>query len=217
MSGGSVTFLSPLRVFAIALLAFIGLANPVVGYLGAGTFVLDPAGTTVVDNGGVVCYGATGDGVGGGCLPFPAGGREGGFVKVVDDDAGAAVAFQVCIDNSGDGICGGPQPSDGLCRDQIFFSHDDAGKFFNPLGPLPTSFAPDCGTGAFRGYVVLLCTGVHQPVGAAGPGAPHTHQATRGKILPASDGSGYGDFCGGGGQGGSTGNADAVAKAYRVV
>ena len=180
------------------------------GYTGGGTFVAKTPLGTVVDNGGAICQGTAGDGIGGGCLPFPGEGRE-GFVGVMDDSAGKEVAFQVCIDNNGDGICGGPQ-NDGRCFDQIFFSHADDGKFFNPLGPLPTSFLSGCGAGAHNGYVVLLCSGEH--VDATGP---HTHAPRTGTISLTASGSGYGDFCGGGASGGAANPVNTVAKAYKVI
>jgi hypothetical protein len=201
--------------YSIALLLLTSLAaSSLAGtYVAGGTFVVKAEVGTLLDNGGVVCEGTDGDGVGGGCLLFPSEGREGGFVGVLDDEAGTDVAFQVCIDNDGDGICGGPQPADGRCFDQIFFSHDDEGRFFNPLGPLPTSFLEGC-AGGFPGYVVLLCQGAHEAGGAA-----HTHTLTGGSIKLMGSGSGYGDFCGGanGGAAGPFGNNPAVAKAYRVV
>lgn len=194
----------------VSLLVLVGLAltgPALAGYTLGGTFVVKTQSGTLVDNGAVVCQGMNGDGVGGGCLPFPADGRL-GFVGVVDDSAGSEVAFQVCIDNNGDGICGGPQSAE--CPDQIFFSHADGGKFFNPLGPLPTKTL--CAQG-HQGYVILLCTGEHQD-----ETLPHTHSLTQGLIYPASNGSGYGNFCGGGGTGTPTGiERDAVAKAYKVV
>ena len=202
----------------LAALSFVLLAATALGgYTGGGTFVVKTDETgTLLDDGGVICEGTDGDGVGGGCLLFPAPGADGSaeprvFIQVRDDTVGPRVAFQVCIDNNGDGICGGPQTNP-RCFDQIFFSHADGGKFFNPLGPLPTTFLPGC-PGGFPGYVVLLCQGVHDDREQG----PHQHRVTTGTIGFAIEGSGYGDFCGGGGQGGSTGNSPAVAKAYRVV
>ena len=92
-------------------------------------------------------------------------------------------------------------------------SHDDQGKFFNPLGPLPTTTLAGCAK-AFQGYVVLLCEGAHEVNGSA-----HTHSVTQGTIALYPFGAGYGDFCGGAGASGGTneGFVDAVAKAYKVV
>lgn len=195
-------------ILLTALVAAPALAG---AYVGGGTFVVRTQFGTLLDNGGVVCDGTNGDGTGGGCLPFPKFAREGGFVRVHDAQAGREVAFQVCIDNNGDGICGGPQGDD-RCRDQIFFSHDDSGRFFNPLGPLPTSRLADCPTSGHDGYVVLLCQGAHE-VG----GSSHTHSVTRGSIGLSDFGAGYGNFCGGGSSNGTNdGFADAVAKAYVV-
>lgn len=203
--------MTPLRALTGLLLAFAFTAPALAGYTAGGTFVVKSGGLTVVDNGGVVCDGLTGSGVGGGCLPFPIldPAASGAFIGVTDDAAGAHVAFQVCIDNNGDGVCGGLQP-DGVCVDQIFFSHADGGAFFNPLGPLPTRTLDGC-AGAFQGYVVLLCQGEHNDPQAG----PHSHAVTQGTIAFAPDGSGYGDFCGGGGAAG--GGSPAAAKAYTVV
>lgn len=220
---------------ALILTGTLLLAAPALaGYTSGGTFVVKTgAAGTVVDNGGVVCDGLTGSGVGGGCLPFPAetadldgdGRGDGAFIRVRDDTAGDRVAFQVCIDNDGDGVCGG-QPFDvrldsagagnislgpGECRDQIFFSHADGGKFFNALGPLPTRSLETC-PDAFQGYVVLLCEGVHEDARQG----PHAHRLTTGSISFAPEGSGYGDFCGGGGANGASGFTNTAAKAYVV-
>ena len=187
-------------------------------YVGGGTFVVKTGFGTLLDNGGVVCQGTDGSGIAGGCLPFVSDPRKGAFVAVNDDAAGNEVAFQVCIDNNGDGICGGPQ-TDPRCFDQIFFSHNDEGRFFNPLGPLPTSFLEGCAAnGGFAGYVVLLCQGVHQAESTDGPSA-HSHSVTQGTITLAVDGSGYGNFCGGGNGGGAVdlGANEAVAKGYVIV
>ena len=199
-----------LGTIAICLLT---AAPAFAGYTAGGVFVVKTDLGTLVDNGGVVCRGTNGDGIGGGCLPFPAASREGGFVRVMDGSAGPAVAFQVCIDNNGDGICGGPQLNE-RCRDQIFFSHNDEGKFFNPLGPLPTSRLRECPTGGHNGYVVLLCQGAHETGGSS-----HTHSLSAGSIGLADFGAGYGDFCGGGfgGAGGEQGFVNAAAKGYAIV
>lgn len=218
--------------FLLLLVTAVAASSLAGAYTGGGTFVVKTQFGTLLDNGGVVCHGTSGDGIGGGCLPFPAGGvsddgtPRGGFVQVLDDSAGREVAFQVCLDNNGDGVCGGPAsalqldagiPTSGLggrCPDQIFFSHDDEGKFHNPLGPLPTSLLEGCAeNGGFQGYVVLLCQGAHEVGGAA-----HTHEVSSGSISLAREGSGYGTFCGGGFGGGSAGGfVNAAAKAYTIV
>ena len=201
-------------ILGLALVTLLAASPAFAGYTAGGTFVVKTQFGTLLDNGGVVCEGTNGDGVGGGCLPFPdaSSGREGGFVRVMDDSAGHEVAFQVCIDNNGDGVCGGPQAGE-RCRDQIFFSHNDEGKFFNPLGPLPTSFREGCEhNGGHNGYVVLLCQGAHE-VG----GASHTHSLSSGRIGLAGSGAGYGDFCGGGFGGTAGGEVNAAAKAYTIV
>jgi hypothetical protein len=200
----------------LGLLLTTALAAPAfAGYTAGGTFVVKSDGQTIVDNGGAICQGLTGSGVGGGCLPFPLAdptGQAGAFIGVRDDAAGASVAFQVCIDNNGDGICGGqPLPTE-PCRDQIFFSHSDGGRFFNALGPLPTTSLKGC-PNAFQGYVVLLCQGEHNDREAG----PHSHTLTTGTIKLMRDGSGYGDFCGGGFGGSAGGFVNTAAKAYKVI
>lgn len=201
--------MSPLRTTLGLSVVLLLAGSALSGYIGGGTFVARTQFGTLVDDGGVICQGSAGDGIGGGCLPFPTDGQE-GFVGVLDDAAGKAVAFQVCIDNDGDGICGGPGRADGTCADDISFSHTDDGRFFNALGPLPTSFLRGC-RGGFPGYVVLLCAGAHEVEGSA-----HSHAVTQGKIALRPTGSGFGDFCGGGGSGGAAG-PNVAAKAYRVV
>ena len=202
--------MSPLRAF-LGLSIVLVFAGPAFsGYTAGGTFVVRTQFGSLVDDGGVVCQGSAGDGIGGGCLPFPTDGRE-GYVGVFDDSQGKEVAFQVCLDNNGDGVCGGPGRADGTCGDEIFFSHSDDGRFFNPLGPLPTTFQRGCGDGAFPGYVVLLCTGAHEVDGSA-----HTHAVTQGRIELRPTGSGYGNFCGGGASNGAAG-PNVAAKAYTVV
>lgn len=159
----------------------------VVQYAAGGTAVVKEQGQPAqVDSGALACT-QNGVGVGGGCIPF------GNYDSILVQDAarGRNVAFQVCIDNNGDGACSGE--SGNSCRDQQFFSHDDAGAFFNPLGPLPKGFLPGCPGGAWKGYVVFLCEGVHIPVRPPGPG--HAHPATAGTISGALSGTGYGNFC----------------------
>jgi hypothetical protein len=187
------------------------------GYDGAGAIVVSsPAasplgGPTLVDNGAVVCDTATGRGVGGTCVPFGA-----GPASIVVHDEGvpdSELAFQVCIDNDGDGICGGASTDPtGQCGDDVFFSHGGrndtgGGHFFNPLGPLPNTFRTGCPGGPWQGYVVILCAGVHSTQDAAGGAEAHEHHATRGTVGFAAAGTGFGDFCGG----------TFAAKAYRAV
>ena len=159
-------------------------------YVSSGTVAVRADGSTVVDEGALTCA-DTDDvkaGVGGFCLPF----GGGDAVAVNDTLAGQNVAFQVCVDNSGDGVC--TSPDTGTCADVVEFSHDDAGNFFNPVGPLPTGFTPGCGIGAYQGYVVFVCEGVH----TAGTAA-HAHPSGGGFGYVTSDGEGLGTFCGGSG------------------
>lgn len=155
-------------------------------YRGGATVVVKREGSDpTVDRGIVVCR-SSGPSVGGACLPFDGNNS----VRVDDDRAGLEVAFQVCIDNDGDGVCGGDPRR--ACADDLFFSHDDAGRFFNPLGPLPTSFRPGC-PGGFPGYVVFLCQGIHQP---PDPGAgTHVHTVSKGTASSVFGGTGFGNFC----------------------
>jgi hypothetical protein len=155
-------------------------------YVGAGTAVARANGGTAVDDGTVVCDDGNGVGSGGVCLAF----GGGDAVSVADQALGENVAFQVCLDNNGDGFC--TSPSSGECPDQIFFSHNDAGQFFNPIGPLPTGFLPGCYGGPWKGYVVLLCEGAH----AVGTDV-HTHEASTGTASVTIGGEGFGTFCGG--------------------
>lgn len=166
-------------------------------YISGGTAVYRENGNTQADDGGAVCITDAGTGIGGACLPF---GEQNGAVGVVDAVSGTDVAFQVCIDNNGDGRCtdfGQKNTGEG-CLDQVFFSHGDDGRFFNPLGPLPTSRAPGCNpTTGWNGYVVFVCEGVHVvPNGSANGGPPHVHPATTGTISNEPAGTGYGNFCG---------------------
>lgn len=175
------------------------------------TFVVRDAGEagTLVDSGGVVCRASTGSGVGGGCIPWSTLGLGESSVLVTDEVNGTAVAYQACIDNDGNGICGG-EPAAFGCDDQIFFSHSDGGSFFNPLGPLPTSFSPGCG-GGYPGWVVFLCTGAHND-----SSGPHSHPASAGSMSGTTSGTGYGNFCGGG-TGGAGAGANVTGKPYLVV
>jgi hypothetical protein len=164
-------------------------ATPGARYVAGGTAVVREPGQAVVDDGSVICDTGDGAGAGGLCLPF----GGGDSVEILDEVAGQEVAFQVCVDNNGDGLCTSPD-NNPLCPDQIAFSHDDAGNFFNPVGPVPAGFLPGCPGGPWRGYVVFICNGVHA-VGTAS----HSHPATSGtgRVAPGS-GEGLGTFCGGG-------------------
>jgi hypothetical protein len=178
--------LALLVVGVVALAGLPGRAESSVTYVGGGAAVVKSAGEpAVVDDGVVVCNPDGAPSIGGGCLPF------GGSVQVTDAVLGNAVAFQVCIDNNGDGICGGGDAAGGTaCADDLFFSHDDKGRFFNPLGPLPTTFARGCSGGAHSGYVIFLCDAVHNAEGG------HAHKPTTGSITTTSaPGTGFGDFC----------------------
>ena len=160
-------------------------------YTGGGAAVVKQTGQApIADTGLLTCSATTGEGIGGGCVSF-------GFdpfntsVQVLDAVNADHVAFQVCIDNDGNGIC--RSPDNGPCADQIFFSHNDEGQFFNPLGPLPIKFKDGCPGGPWRGYVVFLCTGAHEAGGSS-----HAHPATKGNITVAPvPGTGFGNFCGG--------------------
>jgi hypothetical protein len=163
---------------------------PVATYTGAGTVVVKQAGAApAADEGALVCVPNQARGVGGGCISFGTGINTGG-VQVDDAENGRTVAFQVCIDNNGDGRCVSPDPTP--CGDQIFFSHDDAGNFFNPLGPLPIRHRDGCPGGRWDGYIVFVCTGAHTVDGTA-----HNHGATTGTISAVPTGTGFGTFCGG--------------------
>lgn len=161
-------------------------------YTGGGALVAKQSGQApVADTGLLTCSASTGQGIGGGCVSFGSDPLAPASVQVLDAVTADHVAFQVCLDNNGDGAC--VSPDRGPCADQIFFSHNDEGLFFNPLGPLPSTFKAGCPGGPWRGYVVFLCTGAHE----AGGGS-HAHPATEGSItvLPVP-GSGFGNFCGG--------------------
>ncbi|HVF06310.1 MAG TPA: hypothetical protein VNA20_15820 [Frankiaceae bacterium] len=155
-------------------------------YVSGGTVVARANGQTLADEGSVVCDHADGVGAGGLCLAF----GGGNAVHLVDKAAGENVAFQVCIDNSGDGVC--TSPDFGPCADVTFFSHDDNGTFYNPVGPMPTDFTSGCAGGPWKGYVVFLCEGAHT-VGTDN----HAHAASTGTAVVTSGGEGQGTFCGG--------------------
>jgi len=167
-------------------------------YIGGGTVVVKEQGQSpAADEGVLVCSATGGLSVGGGCVSFGAF-PQSSSVLVQDNVSGNEVAFQVCIDNNGDGAC--ISPDEGPCADEIFFSHDDEGVFFNPLGPLPTKAKAGCPGGVWDGYVVFLCNGVHADGGgtSGGGGSGHSHPATNGSIIQLdTPGSGFGTFCGG--------------------
>lgn len=178
-------------------------------YVGAGSVVVsENTGSglppTLLDNGAVVCHDANGDGSpesgeGGLCIPFADLNGDGILVK--DESLGLRVAFQVCIDNNGDGVCGG-NGQEGFsepCGDAIFFSHESrTNGFHNPLWVPLQGFNPGCDVGQFPGYIVIVCAGAHQT---------HSHQVTQGTITSVPSGTGFGDFCG----------APTAAKAYTIV
>lgn len=157
-------------------------------YVAGGTAAVRNGGSTTLDEGVMTCTDVGGyRGAGGFCLPF----GGGDAVRVADQVAGENVAFQVCLDQNGDGACTSPDEAPS-CPDVVVFSHDDNGAFFNPVGPLPTGFDPGCGYGAFPGYVVFLCEGVHADFTLL----PHVHPATAGTATVTSGGEGLGTFCG---------------------
>lgn len=183
-------------------------------YLGPGTIVLgvnggdDATGAgqlILADNGAVTCTntdftGGAASGLGGVCIPF---GQLGGdSVYVQDDTHGTNLAFQVCVDNNGDGICTGNSESflnlNGCANDMIVFSHESSsGVFHNPLW-IPPYFETtwnSCNPGftlAFAGYIVILCAGVDSsPV-------VHQHEVDQGRVFGVTTGGGgHGTFCGG--------------------
>lgn len=163
-------------------------SGPFDTYVSATTAVVKEAGQQpILDDGGTICNkGNPNPSLGGGCVLF----GPWDSIHVSDSALGDNVAFQVCIDNNGDSVCGGGNfgPT-GQCFDEIFFSHDDAGNFYNPLGPLPQSFRFGCTGGPWPGYVVMLCSGVHNA------GLAHAHSTTTGSITGTSGGTGFGDFC----------------------
>lgn len=163
-------------------------AGPFDAYVAGSTLVIKDSGSSpLIDEGAVVCVKSGPEpSLGGGCVAF----GLWDSIEVLDKANNHDVAFQVCLDNDGDSICGftGNQTSD-VCADDLFFSHDDNGNFFNPLGPLPTSFRFGCPGGPWAGYVVFLCEGVHNAT------LPHSHLATQGTIKGTWGGTGFGDFC----------------------
>ena len=189
-----VSILRSMLTFAVGALVVLAPTSPPdpayaadpARYVSGGTIAARVNGGATVDEGYVVCDDESGTGAGGFCVPF----GGGDAVWIDDEAAGEDVAFQVCVDNSGDGIC--TSPDFGPCADTVVFSHHDDGSFFNPVGPVPTGFAPGCGAGAYDGYVVFLCEGVH-----AFDGSVHSHPATTGTGGVTTGGEGTGNFCGG--------------------
>jgi hypothetical protein len=192
-------------LIALSLLPLVPLvaADPPAGsatYVAGATAVVRAQKGTFADQGGAVCGDASG--FGGVCIaPAPA-------VRVTDDALGRNVAFQVCADNDGDGLCTNGQV--GPCADQITFSHGDAPfGFSNPVvAPIiqPRSQCPL----AVQFLIVFLCNGsVH--VDQTGP---HVHPATSGTVAGAAVGGPSGNFCGGGGP---TGEGNGGAKPYVYV
>lgn len=182
-------------------------------YSGGGTVaVVQLNGVTVIDNGAAVCR-PGGESTGGVCLPF--GGDRDRYVGITDDTSGPDVAFQVCIDNNGDGVCGGEAGAGGLrCGDDQFFSHREDGSFANPIGPLPVSFRKGCEGGGYAGYIIFLCTGVH----SNDVDGPHQHTADAGTArVRSGQGDQFGSFCGGGGAGGSAPPATGVLQAKPYI
>ncbi|HEV8360407.1 MAG TPA: hypothetical protein VGR28_08150 [Candidatus Thermoplasmatota archaeon] len=182
-----------------------GAIGPADTYLAGSTLVVKPQGAQpILDDGGAICVKSSpAPSLGGGCVAF------GLSVLVNDAGLGDAVAFQVCIDNDGDGVCKAKREA---CGDDIFFSHYDSGRIDNPIGPLPGGFRPGCPGGPWQGYVVLLCEGVHGGGNAGGVNVPaHAHAASTGSIAPTGllgEGN-QGNFCNAG--------LEAPPKPYRVI
>lgn len=181
------------------------------GYVGPGTVVAAfsavpgrDAAATFVDNGAVVCEDTNGDGTydkgnGGLCIHFWE--VQGDSILVEDALAFRDVAFQLCVDANGDGICGSSNFSDPLgingCRDEIVFSHNSFdGGFDNPMlipRHLENAFWM-CGGVGFPGYIVIICSGAHQTFGDADG---HTHQVAFGQVYSTYGGTHpRGDYCG---------------------
>jgi hypothetical protein len=206
---------SPLFRLACILLAcaFLPLAPLAQGdppatsatYTAGATGVVRSNEQTVLDEGGVVCT-DTG-GIGGACIRTPSGFSPG--VLVADAVSGRDVAFQVCADNNGDGICtpGGT----GFCADSVTFSHDDnVPTTYNPVNAPAINLGPQCRYPGF--LVVFLCQGVDQAPNDDG-GQPHVEgPATTGSITQAP-GTGSGNFCSGS-SGGTGGNSTGTSKPY---
>jgi hypothetical protein len=207
------------RFIVLGALALVPLAVPAHSdtqygtYTGAGSVVLsNPLGAnpvTLLDNGAVVCHTASRQGTGGLCIPFSDLGTD-DSVLVSDDQVGSAAIFQVCVDNDGDGVCGGGKRGDpgsnDLCSDRIVFSHSRDGANANPMRlPVDGKFLYDnfCGAnGGFAGYIVIICAGTH-----ADESGVHEHIASAGTVTTTTGGVvPSGDFCGG----------PVAAKAYIV-
>lgn len=182
------------------------------GYVGPGTLVAAfsaaspgaEASATFVDNGAVVCEDTDGDGTydkgnGGLCIHFWE--MRGDSILVEDALAYRDVAFQVCVDANGDGICGSSAFSDPLglsgCRDALVFSHNGFnGGFDNPMY-LPSFLEQaywQCGGLGFPGYIVIICAGAHQTFGDPDG---HTHTVAFGQVYSTYEGTWpKGDYCG---------------------
>jgi len=217
------TLLATLLLAIPLLLAGPGVApaTAVHQYTGPGTVVTSfnlATGTiTALDNGAVACHDPDGDGFyqsgnGGVCITF-AQMNGGNAIRVDDFNLGAAVAFQACVDNNGDGICSGDGETGAydpaVCNDRIYFSHYSFGWYSNPLWVDPAgaaAFQAACGGGGFPGYVVILCAGAHNDRFGS---TPHVHDVTEGIVYPTTLpwNTGTGDYCGG----------LTAAKAYATV
>ncbi len=178
-------------------------------YVLGGTLVSNDAG---VDDGAMVCAEDGSRGVGGNCL-FPAdrAGRNG----VMVNGFGTRVAFQVCIDNTQDFLCSGGDPTGAGCADEFFFSHDDSGAFYNPVGGpgvIPQTYTCGPRAGSPANWLVFVCTGVH---GSTEVGFPHTHPTpltgtiTSIDLAAANVASSETAFC--------QPSSPIAAKAYRIV
>ncbi len=197
--GNKMNTTTRISIIALALASFVTLPALASNYVGGATFVArDDGAGQLLDAGGMMCYEDTGDGVGGACIAWDdlAPGQE--YAAINDVMTGTNVAFQVCVDNNGDGLCGDTPSTVGkagsifdACRDTILFSHDDNGTFYNPLGPLPLDFTQGC-AGGFPGWILFLCEGAHDDGSST-----HTHSVTSGTFTPSTTGSGKGTFCGG--------------------
>lgn len=221
-----------LTILTIGILAFTATTHAAPGagpwaasYAGPGSIVasFDLGGpntegsATFVDNGAIVCEDVDGDGIyekgrGGTCISF-AQFHATGMDSILVEDALAYrdVAFQVCVDANGDGVCGDGFFNDPFatgCRDIIYFSHSSfTGGYSNPM------YMPywaeqhfyNCGYGGFPGYIVILCAGAHQ---TQGDPTGHTHEVTFGQTYLDWGGAWpSGDYCG----------APTAVKAYQLI
>ncbi|HEX2021828.1 MAG TPA: hypothetical protein VHH36_03895, partial [Candidatus Thermoplasmatota archaeon] len=160
-----MTNLRPALAALAACVLFTSLAHgggpALATWEGAGTIVTSfnviGGPITVADNGAVACIDADDDGDhesgrGGACIAFED--VSGDSLLVTDDEHGTDIAFQVCVDVNGDGICGlvggGDANGDGIpdvfadndgdgvpdgfnapCSDRLVFSHGSGGDFSN--------------------------------------------------------------------------------------